>query len=316
MNKQHVLVTGINGFVGKHLVRELHSQNIAVVGVATEAPSAEIAPLLDRFIACDLTKIESVSAIDFSDITAVIHLAARANQGESFEMPLAYISDNSAMIINLFETVLAQKTQTPPRFVLVSTGAIYNNNQPMPLTETSKTAYNSPYAISKITGEMLGAYYQRRGIVSIVVRPFNHTGPGQGAGFILPDMVKQLSELGESGTLKVGNITTRRDYTDVRDVVKAYVALATTKDIKNRLYNVCSGVSRSGEEIIAMIAKELFGENAVAKTEVDQSRIRPNDPADIFGSAAQLKADVGWQPTIPFEQTVRDYVAWFKSKNN
>jgi GDP-4-dehydro-6-deoxy-D-mannose reductase len=195
---------------------------------------------------------------------------------------------------------------------MVSSGAVYESSQPMPITEASKVTHGSPYAISKLLGEMLGDYYQKRGIDSIVTRPFNHTGPGQGKGFLLPDMTRQLSELGESGVLKVGNITTRRDYTDVRDVVKAYAALATAPEVKNRLYNVCSGKSRSGEEIIDLIAKTLYGENAKANTEVDQSRIRPNDPPEIFGSTEQLKADTGWETTIPFEQTVRDYVEWFK----
>jgi GDP-4-dehydro-6-deoxy-D-mannose reductase len=216
------------------------------------------------------------------------------------------------MIINLFEATLAQKPANIPRFIMVSSGAVYESSQPMPITEASKVTHGSPYAISKLLGEMLGDYYQKRGIDSIVTRPFNHTGPGQGKGFLLPDMTRQLSELGESGVLKVGNITTRRDYTDVRDVVKAYAALATAPEVKNRLYNVCSGKSRSGEEIIDLIAKTLYGENAKANTEVDQSRIRPNDPPEIFGSTEQLKADTGWETTIPFEQTVRDYVEWFK----
>lgn len=313
MSTQRILVTGINGFVGQHLVRELKGQGIAVVGTASSQAAPDVAGLLDDFIACNLTDLESVSKIDFSNLTAVIHLAALSNQGMSFDQPQKFIADNSAMIINLFEATLAQKPAHNPRFIMVSSGAVYESAQPMPLTEESRVTHGSPYAISKLLGEMLGDYYQKRGIDSIVVRPFNHTGPGQGKGFLLPDMVKQLSELGESGVLKVGNITTRRDYTDVRDVVKAYVALATAPEVKNRLYNVCSGKSRSGEEIIDLIAKTLYGENAKANTEVDQSRIRPNDPPEIFGSTERLHADVGWQTTIPFEQTVRDYVEWFKA---
>lgn len=310
--KKRILVTGINGFAGKHLARELHAQDIAIVGVATESPHPKIADLLDSFLAIDLTDQKSVSKIDFTNIDAVIHLAALAHQGLSFEQPRKFIDTNSAMVINLFEAALAQKPARYPRFIMVSSGAVFESDQPMPLTEQSAITHGSPYAISKLLGEMLGDYYQKRGIDSIVVRPFNHTGPGQGPGFLLPDMVKQISEAGEGGTINVGNITTRRDYSDVRDVVKAYVVLATTPAVTNRLYNLCSGTSRSGKEIIAMIANELYGSDAAIKTQIDQSRIRPNDPPEIYGDASLLKNDTGWAPTFSFEQTVRDYIAWFK----
>jgi GDP-4-dehydro-6-deoxy-D-mannose reductase len=310
--KKRILVTGINGFVGKHLARELHAQGMAIVGVATETPHPEIADLLESFLAIDLTDQTSVSKIDFTNLDAVIHLAALAHQGMSFEHPRKFIDTNSAMVIHLFETALAQKPAHYPRFIMVSSGAVFESDQPMPLTEQSAVTHGSPYAISKLLGEMLGDYYQKRGIDSIVVRPFNHTGPGQGPGFLLPDMVKQISEAGEGGTINVGNIATRRDYSDVRDVVKAYVALATTPRVTNRLYNLCSGVSRSGEEIITLITKTLYGNDAAVKTEVDQSRIRPNDPPEIYGDASLLKTDTGWKPTHSFEQTVNDYVAWFK----
>lgn len=310
---KRILVTGINGFVGRHLVRELNQQGIAVVGTASSTPHPEVADLLESFVAADLTDQESVAKIDFKGVDAVIHLAAHSHQGMSFDLPQKFIADNSAMVITLFEAILAQKLETNPRFINVSSGAVYESAQDMPLTEASKTTHGSPYAISKLLGEMLGDYYQKRGIDTITVRPFNHTGPGQGKGFLLPDMVKQLHDLGPDGTLQVGNITTRRDYTDVRDVVKAYVALATTPEVKNRLYNLCSGTSRSGEEIIDMIAKTLYGDNAKANVEVDQSRIRPNDPPEIYGSTERLQADTGWKQTIPFEQTVRDYVEWFKA---
>ncbi|HKX73392.1 MAG TPA: GDP-mannose 4,6-dehydratase [Candidatus Saccharimonadales bacterium] len=313
MSTQRILVTGINGFVGKHLVRELNSQGIAVVGTATSKPDPEVADLLESFVAADLTNQESVANIDFNGIDTVIHLAAHSHQGMSFDLPQKFIADNSAMVITLFEVILAQKLAKNPRFINVSSGAVYESDQPMPITESSKTTHGSPYAISKLLGEMLGDYYQKRGINTITVRPFNHTGPGQGKGFLLPDMVKQLHELGANGTLQVGNIKTRRDYTDVRDVVKAYVALAIAPEVKNRLYNLCSGTSRSGEEIIDLIAKTLYGDDAKANVEVDQSRIRPNDPPEIFGSTERLQADTGWKQTIPFEQTVRDYVEWFKA---
>ena len=308
----HILVTGINGFVGKHVARELHSQNIKITGTGMGAADDSIKSLLTNFVSCDLTDQESVKQIDFSQFDAVIHLAALAHQGLSFEHPHKFINQNSAMVIHLFEAALAQNLDHYPRFIMVSSGAIYESDQPMPLTEQSKVSHGSPYAISKLLGEMLGDYYQKRGIDSVVVRPFNHTGPGQGPGFLIPDMVKKINEAGEGGTITVGNLSTRRDYTDVRDVVKAYVTLATAPEITHRLYNVCSGVSRSGEEIVQRITQELFGKDAHVRTQIDQARFRPHDPPEIFGSTEQLKKDTGWHTTIPFEQTIHDYVEWFK----
>jgi len=312
MNTKTILVTGSNGFVGKHLVSTLKQQGHHITALATHADPS-IAEQVDNFVACNLTDADSVADVDFTGVDAVIHLAALSSQGLSFDQPQRFIADNSAMVINLYERILAQKLDQNPRVVMVSSGAVYDSNQSMPLTEQSALTHGSPYAISKILGEHLADYYKKRGIDSVVVRPFNHTGPGQGPGFLLPDMVKQLSELGENGTLKVGNIATRRDYTDVRDVVAAYIKLATADTLPHNLYNICSGVSRSGEEIITLIAKALYGEAATPKTEVDQSRIRPNDPPEIFGSNQLLKDDTGWAPQIPFEQTVADYVAWFKA---
>lgn len=311
MSIQHILVTGSNGFVGKHLIKGLKQQGHTVTALATHADPA-VAEQVDAFVACNLTDAESVAQVNFNTVDAVIHLAALSSQGMSFDQPQKFIADNSAMVINLYERMLAQKLPKNPRVIMVSSGAVYDSNQPLPITEDGLLTHGSPYAISKILGEHLSDYYQKRGIESIVVRPFNHTGPGQGPGFLIPDMVKQLSELGEGGTLRVGNIATRRDYSDVRDVVKAYITLATTDELAHNLYNICSGKSRSGEEIIGLIAKALYGSDTV-KTEVDQTRIRPNDPAEIFGSNQRLRDDTGWEPSIPLEQTITDYVAWFKT---
>ena len=108
----------------------------------------------------------------------------------------------------------------------------------------------------------------------------------------------------DNSTIRVGNLKTKRDYTDVRDVAKAYRLLATTKELHNHIYNVCSGESHSGEEILSLLQKFTEAENIVI--EVDQSKIRPNDPLDHYGSAQKLREDTGWQPTFSLEQTLKD----------
>lgn len=307
-----IIVTGINGFVGPHLAHELKNRNITVIGVGTDAQPKN-SELLDEYIACDLTDAESVaSSIDFTDVDAVIHLAGLSNQGKSFAEPQLFITANSAMVVNLFEAATAQDKK--PRFVIVSTGALYNSDQPMPLSEESAITFNSPYAVSKHVTENLSDYYGKRGFESVVVRPFNHTGPGQGPGFLIPDLSRQLLEVGEGGTLRVGNLSTRRDYSDARDIVRAYADIATAESVPHNLYNLCSGKSRSGEEILALLAKAFFGREDAVATEVDPSRVRPNDPPEIFGDNSRMQEDYGWTPTIPLEQTINDYVAWMKTQ--
>ncbi|EDK72677.1 NAD-dependent epimerase/dehydratase [candidate division TM7 genomosp. GTL1] len=308
-----ILVTGANGFVGPYLARELKKRDVDVVGLGYGDSTPELRETVAEYIACDLTDETSVKEkIDFSEITAVIHLAGLSSQGQSFGKPHHTISANAAMAINLFERALEQEKK--PRFVVVSTGALYDSNQPMPLTEESKIAFNSPYAISKHVLENLCDYYRTRGFETVVVRPFNHTGPGQGPGFLIPDLARQVLEVGKGGTLKVGNLGTRRDYSDAWDIVKAYAILATAENLPHTLYNLCSSKSRSGEEILELIAKAVFGSEDAVSTEIDQSRIRPNDPPEIFGNATRMKEDFDWQPTIPLEQTITDYISWLSTR--
>lgn len=310
-SRTHILVTGINGFVGPHLAKELKSRGAAVIGLGHGEASAELQTDLEQYLSLDLTDEAAVrDTLDFSNIRAVIHLAGLSSQGMSFEQPQKFISLNSAMLIHLFEAAL-QQHQTP-RFVVVSTGAVYDANQPMPLNETSAVTFNSPYAVSKILNENLCAYYQKRGFETVTVRPFNHTGPGQGPGFLIPDLVQQVLAAGKDGTLKIGNLQTRRDYSDARDIVRAYAELALAESVPHPLYNLSSGQSRSGEEILMEIIKAVHGEEVAIKTETDPAKIRPNDPPEIYGDNSRMQQDFGWEPQITLAKTIGDYVAWYK----
>lgn len=293
-----IIVTGVNGFVGKHLVRELHKNNVSVIGVGREASAAsEISELLEEYIVADLA--EAWPADTQAD--AVIHLAGLAAVGSSFEQPQAYIDLNSAMVTHMAEYYLTQSNQ--PRLMIVSSGAIYDSSQPMPLTEESAIEFSSPYAISKVLVENQCAYYRKRGLDCVVARPFNHIGPGQMEGFLVPDVIAQLKA---ADKITVGNITTKRDYTDVRDVARAYRLLATTPSLYHPIYNVCSGLSKSGEEIVLEL-KELMGKPS-AKVGIDQSKVRPTDAPDIYGNASALHADTGWSPEVSIETTLADCV--------
>lgn len=296
---KQVLVTGADGFVGKHLVRELTEHDIEVVRLLGPRGKSDG----EQAYALDLTDTASLADIDLSDVDGVIHLAGLAAVGPSFDNPQKYIEANSAMVTNLCEYFL--KREQTPRILLVSSGAIYDSFQPMPITEESAFGFNSPYAVSKILNENQAAYYRKRGLEVVVARPFNHIGPGQLPGFIVPDLIQQLEVSKRNGdALMVGNLETKRDYTDVRDVATAYRLLITAPKLSHHTYNVCSGTSSSGKEILRSLQEFMQAEDV--SVEVDQSKIRPNDPQDIYGDTTRLKSDTGWQPQYSLDQTLRD----------
>lgn len=295
-----IIITGVNGFVGKHLVRELTSRDHIVIGVGLEeVADSELKDLLHHYISQDIAKTwpDLPGSVD-----AVINLAGLAAVGPSFDQPQRYLDVNSAIVTNMCEYYL--KKNQKPRIVMVSSGAIYSPQQTMPLTEKSRIDMNSPYVLSKVLNENQAEYYRSRGIDIVVARPFNHVGPGQLNGFLVPDLIEKLRQVDDSRTIQVGNLTTKRDYTDVRDVARAYCLLATAPALKHTMYNICSGKSRAGEEILDILKKLTHINELLVK--VDQSKVRPNDPIDIFGSADKLFKDTGWKPTIDLETTLRD----------
>ncbi len=293
-----IVITGVNGFVGKHLTRELVSHDITVIGIGREPEiDKELIDVVSDYIPVDLAS----SWPGTGSVDAVIHLAGLAAVGPSFDHPQDYININSALITNMAEYFLWAGHK--PRLLIVSSGAIYDPNQSLPLTEESRIGMNSPYAVSKVLVENQCEYYRNRGLDCIVVRPFNHIGPGQTGGFLIPDVLEQLKS-GE--TVTVGNISTKRDYTDVRDIARAYRLLATTPGLQHTLYNACSGKSTSGEEIVDRLKTALS--KSSAKVFVDQTKVRPTDPIDIYGDCSRLMADTGWKPKFTLEQTLADII--------
>lgn len=299
-----ITITGVDGFVGRHVARAAHRRGLRVVGVSRSAQvSGELSQILDRYISADLTN--EFPEIAVSD--SIVHLAGLAAVGPSFESPQLYIDSNSAMVTNICETVLGQSSKQSVRVIAVSTGAVYA--QPRPgelLTESSPVAYSSPYVVSKVLLENQISYYATRGISAVVARPFNHIGPGQLPGFIVPDLAKKLRNLTPGEPLAVGNLETARDYLDVRDVAEAYLTLATAAQLKETVYNISSGASVSGCEILELMCSELGIE--VPDTQTDPNLIRPNDAPRIAGSSERLRAETGWMPSIAMSESVRDFL--------
>jgi GDP-4-dehydro-6-deoxy-D-mannose reductase len=300
-----ILVTGANGFVGQHLVKELSQHGMNVVGVGGPTGATDKSAFVDDYVVLDLNDAAAVQAIDFSGIEGVIHLAGLAAVGPSFDKPREYIETNIGIEINLFEAALAQ--QVTPRFIIISSATLYDPKATQPLNEESPVLQNSPYAVSKLGQEQMAAYYASRGFQCIVARPFNHIGPGQGPGFIVPDLAQQVVAVatGKQQQVLVGNLDSQRDYSDVRDIVRAY-RLLLQKGQPGETYNICSGKPLSGHDILQGLSRAAQCEPVVKE---DPDKMRPSDTPLIVGSHDKLTKDTGWQPEMPLETTLADVIA-------
>lgn len=303
---EKIIVTGVNGFVGEHVVDTFKEDGFEVVGIGSDNnPNEKVAHKLDTYVSCNLLDVDSVNNIDLNNTRAIIHLAGLSAVGRSFEQAQRYISDNAVMTYNLLDH--AKTSNMQGRAIVVSSGALYDPNQPLPISEKSATSPTSPYAIGKLASEHVVDYFRNRGLDAVIARPFNHIGPGQKEGFILPDIYAQLASTGSGGEIQVGNLDTRRDYTDVRDIVAGYKALALAESLDHNLYNICSGKSLSGKDILALV--ERIGGYTDIKVSVDPSKIRPSDIMDIYGDSSRIRNELGWQPQYDIEQTITDFVA-------
>lgn len=300
---RRLVVTGVDGFVGRHLARIAAASGLEVFGISRNpTPDADLSVSLAGYASADLRREWPQGLPQDAD---VVHLAGLAAVGPSFDRPQDYIDGNSAIVTNMCEALV--DSGFTGRVVGVSTGAVYGQREDEGArTERDAVAFTSPYVVSKILVENQLAYYSRRGLRTVVARPFNHVGPGQGPGFLLPDLLRQLRTSPADRPLRVGNLETRRDYTDVRDVARAYIALATADELTHDVYNVASGTSRSGREILDALSAAIG--RPAPSLEVDQSLIRATDPPVIVGDASRLRSDTGWLPAVTFEQTIADAV--------
>lgn len=287
--------------MGPHLVRELASHGHSVIGMGLGPVGEDVGPLLSDYVAVDLRDHWPAVNCD-----AVVHLAALSAVGPSFNEPQRYIESNSAPMTRLAEALLS--TNEKVRVVVVSTGAVYHTADNQSLNEGSPTNPSSPYIVSKILTEAQSAYYRQRGLDILVMRPFNHIGPGQGPGFLLPDLVSGVTNwMQTEEAVRVGNLATRRDYTDVRDVVRAYRLALEAPHVTTPVLNVCSGKSVSGRELLDLVADALT-DGSRPEIHVDQAKLRPGDPGEIRGNNTAIRETLGWQPSIDLVQTVRDVV--------
>jgi GDP-4-dehydro-6-deoxy-D-mannose reductase len=284
-------VTGGSGFAGRHLLDLLPGAT---------APSREELDLLDG----DAVR----TAVRESAPDTVWHLAALASVGRSWEAPAETIAENVAMTVNLLEAV---RTDAPEAtVVLISSGEIYGPPDRLPVDEEAPLRPQNPYAVSKAACDLLGGQYaDATGLHVVRLRPFNHTGPGQTDDYVVGTLTRQVAEAEAAGReealVRTGNPDSARDFSDVRDVARAYVAAAT---LDPGVYNVASGRAVSVRELIELVRAAA---RIPVRHEIDPARVRAHDVPEVRGSAERLCAATGWSPEIPLDQTIADALeAW------
>jgi len=310
------LVTGITGFVGGHLAELLLTHGDIVSGCSRSGrwpdPVNHLADRI-RLRQCDLTnRPVPTTLLGQEPIDVVFHLAGLANPRACQNDPLKARGENVEATRNLYEAVRLSGQR--PRVLFVSTAYVYGNaaTEHLPIQPTCPLRTEHPYAATKWEAEQLSVRYaDELGLNIIRVRPFNHIGPRQPTGYIVSDWAQQIAAI-EAGKalprLRVGNLDTRRDYADVRDVVRAYRMLACEPKAKG-VYNLGSGVSRSGREILELLRRLS---RVPWQFEIDQDRTRGSEAPEIVADATPLRTLVGWKPEIAFETTLRDTLDFWR----
>ena len=284
-------VTGAKGFVGQWLLAHLVDQGDEVVAVDHEV---------------DVTDGDAMSsAMLAASPDVVYHLAAFTHVGESWKDPDRVMLVNALGTLHVLEA--ARALATPPVVLLTSSAEVYGAvaEDVLPVAETAPLAPVTPYAASKVAAEYLGVQeHLAYGLPVIRVRPFNHVGPGQALGFVVPSLAARIGEGRRDGvgTLAVGNLSARRDFTDVRDVVRAY-RLLVEAGTPGEVYNVCSGRDVVIEEIAERLLR-LAG--ADLRLVPDPELMRPVDVPVVRGDPSKLRAATGWVPELELDRTLRD----------
>ncbi|HET7224172.1 MAG TPA: GDP-mannose 4,6-dehydratase [Candidatus Eisenbacteria bacterium] len=314
---RRVLVTGVTGFAGSHLVDYLLTRNdCEIFGIQRWRSRTENIEHLRGKITlheCDLRDASSTrDVLEKVHPDWIFHLAAQSFVPTSWNAPSESLVTNVLGQVNIFEAV--RRLHLPCRIQLACSseeyGMVYENE--LPIKETNPLRPLSPYAVSKVAQDMLGyQYWMSWKVDSVRTRGFNHEGPRRGPVFVASDFAKQIADI-ERGrkppVLSVGNLEARRDFTDVRDMVRAYF-LALDKGAPGEVYNICSGRAYAIREVLDM----LLGMTKVRiEVRQDPARLRPSDVPVLLGDYSRFHAATGWQPTIPFEQTLRDMLDYWR----
>ncbi len=311
---RRIFITGASGFVGQHLLHLLDSPENEVYGTSFPHEPVPLDLSCDNNIChLDIRDKERLSAaIEQAQPEWIFHLAAVSNVGHSWKKRTETLETNLLGSQNVFEA--AREFVPQARMLFVSSSNVYAQQagENIVLSEEDPVDAVSPYAYSKVCGELLSRFYvEVENLQVIITRAFPHTGPGQSPDFVCSDWARQIVaiEQGKSDpVVRVGNISVRRDFCDVRDVVKAYVSLLE-KGRVGEVYNIASGSAVSLQEILDTL---LSLSNIEVAVEVDPEKMRKADILSLHGDARKIGGDTGWRPSIPLEQTLRDLLEYWR----
>lgn len=315
-----VLITGITGFAGSHLAEYIlyNQPRVEVYGLVRWRSRLENIVAFQEKVYLfeadlkDTTSLRSVLAHIKPDW--IFHLAAQSFVPTSWKCPAETFNINVIGQINLFEALLSLNLNPKVHIAGSSEeyGQVYESE--IPMKETNPLRPLSPYAVSKVAQDLLAyQYYRSYGLRTVRTRGFNHTGPRRGEVFVTSSLAKQIAEI-EKGkreaVIRVGNLEAKRDFTDVRDIVRAYW-LALEKGKEGEVYNIGSGRAYAIREVLEML---LSLSRVKVKVEVDPARLRPSDVPILLADCSKFKELTGWEPEIPFEKTLEDLLDYWRAR--
>ncbi|HOS39133.1 MAG TPA: GDP-mannose 4,6-dehydratase [Spirochaetota bacterium] len=311
-----ILITGFSGFVSSYFLEHLSSskESVSILGLDLFHPQFPVDRYRDiecRFEAINLLHKEKVDNLIFQfQPQYILHLASYSSVAFSWRNPIESFRNNTNIFLNLVDTVRDLGIEC--RLLSIGSSEEYGNvpEKSIPITEELETRPVSPYAVARVSQEMLSrVYVDGYGMDIVMTRSFNHIGPQQKELFVVPSFVKQMVEMKKRGltrgVLHTGDVSIVRDFLDVRDVVSAYSALLLHGK-RGEIYNVCSGIGRSLRQVVDLIAEKLSLEIEIQE---DPKMIRPNDNNIVVGSNEKIKKTTGWMNDIPFEKSIDDIIA-------
>jgi GDP-4-dehydro-6-deoxy-D-mannose reductase len=316
---KRALITGITGFVGSHLSEFLLEKGLEVHGIErwrSKTENVEHIKSRLKLAEADIRDAHSIEKL-IADIEPdyIFHLAAQSFVPTSWNAPADTMTTNVIGTINLYEAV--RKSKCDPRIHIAGSSEEYGLVFPdeIPIKETNPLRPLSPYGVSKVAQDRLSFQYHRSyGLNIVITRAFNHTGPRRGDVFVTSNFSKQIAMI-EKGTqkpvIKVGNLNAKRDFSDVRDIVRAYW-LSLEKCKFGEVYNICSGDSRTIQSLLDLVLGLSKKKNI--RVEKDPSRMRPSDVEVLQGDYTKFKEATGWKPEIPFEKTMEDLVNYWRER--
>jgi len=314
-----VFVTGITGFAGSYLAENLVSSGKNEVS-GTYLSEESIASLTSIKDKVTLHKVDLQNYSEVKRIIAdekperVFHLAALPSAGDSFKNPSEFINNNITVQVNVLEAIREAKIE--PRVLIVSSAEVYGavNASDLPIDEATAIRPVNPYAVSKVAQDFMGLqYFLSYKLPTIRVRPFNHIGPRQSTSFVVAAFAKKIADI-EKGkmepVLKVGNLSAKRDFTDVHDTMEAYVQ-ALEKGTAGEVYNIGRGQSTEIQEILD---KLLSFSSSEIKVEVDETLLRPIDVPELICDNTKIKSATGWEAKVPLDQTLKETLDYWRSQ--